>query len=588
MPPQSEEEHAEDRRDRWRGARRMRDQRPLYHRADLARLIDPKSVAIIGVSANPGGFGSRTLANLRHFTGRSYAINPKYETLHGVPCYASLAALPEVPDCVVIALPREGVEAAVEDCAARGVGGVIIFASGYAETGLAERKAQQQRLTAIGAAANMRIVGPNCFGIVNNLTRAGALFIPRFDTQPHHLGPVGIASQSGALGYTMVQASERGVGFSHYFASGNSCDVDVCDFASYLVEELACRAVALCFEGVKSGERLLALGDKAAAADKPIVVYKVANGAASAAAALSHTGTLAGSDAAYRAAFERCRFTVVEDLEALFETAGFLAKAGRPKANGVAVMATSGGAAVITADMAEIFDVKMPQPGDAARAVLAAAIPEYGSARNPCDVTAQVINDQASFISCATALLEDPAYGALVLPQVMAIPGQTPQRVPIMSELARRTGKPICNIWLTEWLEGPGADLYQADEHVALFRSSRRCFAALAAWHHREAMRERPPAWRKRTSPADAADRAAQALDAAGEKLTEREAKTILACYGVPVTGERLAQNLDAALAAAAALGYPVALKVESPDIPHKTEAGVIRLGIADAAALRT
>ncbi len=251
-------------------------------------------------------------------------------------------------------------------------------------------------------------------------------------------------------------------------------------------------------------------------------------------------------------------------------------------------MATSGGAAVITADMAEIFDVEMPQPGETARAVLAAAIPEYGSSRNPCDVTAQVINDQASFIACCTALLDDPAYGALVLPQVMAIPGQTPQRVPVMSELAQRTGKPICNIWLTEWLEGPGADLYQADPHVALFRSSRRCFAALAAWHHREALRLRPPAWSTRTSPADAADRARKALDAAGEKLTEREAKTILALYGVPVTGERLARSLDETLDAAATLGFPVALKIESPNIPHKTEAGVIRLDVANDAALRT
>src|SRR5262249_47553056 len=156
-----------------------------------------------------------------------------------------------------------------------------------------------------------RIVGPNCFGISNNISRAGMLFVPRVDAMPHHVAPVGIVSQSGALGFTAVQASERGVGFSHYLASGNSCDVDVWDFASFLVEEASCRAIALCFEGVKSGERLLELGEKAAAADKPIVVYKVANGTASAAAALSHTGTLAGSDAAYRAAFERGRFVVV-------------------------------------------------------------------------------------------------------------------------------------------------------------------------------------------------------------------------------------------------------------------------------------
>ena len=561
--------------------------RPLYSRADLARLIDPQSMAIIGVSANAGGFGSRTLANLARFAGRVYAINPKYETLHGVTCHGTLAALPEVPDCVVIALPREGVEAAVEECAARGVGGVVIYASGYAETGLAERKAEQERLSAIAAAGGMRIVGPNCFGIANNLTHAGALFIPRHDQLPHQVGPVGIVSQSGALGYTMVQASERGVGYSHYLAAGNSCDVDVCDFASYLVEDAACRAIALCFEGVKSGARLLALGAKAAASGKPIVVYKVANGAASAAAAMSHTGTLAGSDAAYRAAFERGRFVVVDDLEAVFETALFFAKAGRPKAAGVAVMATSGGAAVITADMAEIHGVSMPQPGPAAHRVLAAAIPEYGSARNPCDVTAQVINDQDSLIACCTALLDDPEYGALVLPQVMALPVLTPARVPLMSELARRTAKPICIIWQTEWLEGPGAALYENDPNVALFRSARRCFATLAAWHAHEALRTAPPEPMVQASRQDAAAAAGKALAACGARLGEREAKAILACYRVPVSGEILARDVDEALAAARELGYPVALKVESPDIAHKTEAGVIRLDLRDAAALR-
>ncbi len=561
--------------------------RPLYGRAELARLIDPTAMAIIGVSANAGGFGSRTLANLRHFGGRVYAINPKYESLHGARCYASLAALPEVPDCVVVALPREGVEAAVEECAARGVGGVVIYASGYAETGLAERAAEQARLSAIAAAAGMRIVGPNCFGIANNLSRASALFIPRHDQLPHHLGPIGIVSQSGALGYTMVQASERGVGYCHYFAAGNSCDVDVCDFASYLVEDPACRAIALCFEGVKSGARLLALGAKAAEADKPIIVYKVANGAASAEAAMSHTGTIAGSDAAYRAAFERGRIVAVDDLEAVFETAQFFAKAGRPKAPGVAVMATSGGAAVITADMAEISGVAMPQPGAAARSVLTAAIPEYGSARNPCDVTAQVINDQDSLIACCTALLEDPAYGALVLPQVMALPELTPARVPLISELSRRSEKPICIIWQTEWLEGPGADLYETDKRVALFRSARRCFATLAAWHHHEELRQATPEAPARLSPPAAATTAGGLLAAAGPRLTEREAKAILACYGVPVSGERLARGAEAAIAAAGELGYPVALKVESPDIAHKTEAGVIRLDLGEAAAVR-
>ncbi|HZS84636.1 MAG TPA: acetate--CoA ligase family protein [Stellaceae bacterium] len=562
--------------------------RALYSRAELARLIDPQSIAIIGVSADPGGFGSRTLANLAPFRGRVYAINPKYENLHGRPCFPALSALPEVPDCVAIALPRERVEAVLEDCAARGVGGAVIYASGYAETGLAERKAQQDRLAAIARAAPaMRILGPNCFGFANNVSRAAALFIPRHADIPHRLGPVGIVSQSGALGYTMVQGGERGVGFSHYFGAGNSCDVDVCDLAAYLLEDPACSAIALCFEGVASGSRFLALGEKALATGKPIVVHKVARGDASAAAALSHTGTLAGSDAAYRAAFERCGFAVVDDLEALFETASFLAKAGPPKAAGVAVMATSGGAAVIAADMAETCGVPMPQPGDKAAAILKAAIPEYGSPRNPCDVTAQVINDQDSFIACSTALLEDPAFGALVIPQVMALPQSTPARVPLMSALARKTGKPICMIWMTEWLEGPGAAEYENDPKVALFRSARRCFAALAAWQRNAARAAEPKAEPRRLAAPEAARRAAAELGAAGATLAERAAKRVLSYYGVPVIAERLVESPGEAVAAAAALGYPVALKLESPDILHKTEAGVVRLGLADADAVR-
>jgi acyl-CoA synthetase (NDP forming) len=561
--------------------------RALYGRKELARLVDPQSIAVIGVSANPGGFGSRTLLNLTHFTGRTYAINPKYESLHGARCYPDLATLPEVPDCVVIALPREGVEPAVEACATAGVGGAVIYASGYAETGLPERKAQQDRLAAIAAAADLRIVGPNCFGIANNLTRAGSLFIPRHAEIPHRIGPVGIVSQSGALGYTMVQAGERGIGFSHYFAAGNSCDVDVCDFASYLVEEPCCRAIALCFEGVKSGARLLALGDKALKAAKPIVVYKVATGTASAAVAMSHTGTLAGSDAAYRAALAHGGFSIVEDLEAMLETASFLAKAPPPVADGVAVMATSGGAAVITSDMAESFGVPMPQPGPAAAATLKAAIPEYGSARNPCDVTAQVINDQNSFIACSTALLEDAAYGALVLPQVMTLPGLTPARVPLLSGLAEKSRKPICLVWMTEWLEGPGAAAFENDDHVALFRSSRRCFAALALWQQRARRQDAALVAAGCVAAPDAARRAGALLAAAGPKLTEREAKEILGCYGVPVSAEAVAPDAAAAVEAAARLGYPVALKLESPDIAHKTEAGVVRLGLTDAAAVR-
>ena len=278
---------------------------------------------------------------------------------------------------------------------------------------------------------------------------------------------------------------------------------------------------------------------------------------------------------------------MVENFDALLETAAFLAKAPPCRAPGIAVVSTSGGAAIMAADKAEVHGVTLPQPGAAAKAVLDARIPEFGSARNPVDITAQVLNNPESLRACADALCADPAYGAVVLPNGYAYDFATP-RFALLGELAAQHGKAAAVVWLTEWLEGPGAKAAEANPQVGVFRSMDRCFAALAAWQGRAARRAAGPGETARLSAPDAAARAAALLDAAGSTtLTEREAKAVLAAYGVPVVGETLVGDGDAAVAAATALGFPVVLKVKSPDIPHKTEARVIRLDLRDAAAVR-
>jgi acyl-CoA synthetase (NDP forming) len=564
-----------------------RNHRAVYGRADLVRLIEPQTIAVVGLSQNPLSFGARTLVNLRHCEGpRLYGVHPTASSLHGVPCFPTIAEIPDKIDCAIIATPREAAVGLAEQCAAAGVGGCIIYASGFAETRREDRIAEQGRLTAIARASGMRIVGPNCIGIINNFTRAGMLFLGTYDQTPWRPGPIGLISQSGALGFTVAQACERGGNFSHYFTAGNSCDVDVCDYMSYLVEDPNCGVITCLVEGLRDGERLLEVGEKARRADKPIVIYKMATGDAAAQAAMSHTGSITGSNAAYEAAFRRDGMIAVDNLEQVYETAAFLAKADRPKATGVAVMATSGGACVLTADKAELHGVPMPQPGPAAKALLESVVPDFGSPRNPCDVTAQVINNPASFTDCTRAMLADPVYGALVLPQVV-VGELTAERVPVITALAREAGKPICLAWMTEWLEGPASALYEADPNVAMFRSTDRCFRTLAAWHRRAARLD-APSDRVRAAPGGApADTARRLLAAAGPRITEREAKAVLAAYGVPVTSEQLAQSADEAVAAAASLGYPVVLKVEAPEIAHKTEAGVVRLGLGDEAALR-
>lgn len=561
----------------------------VYSHADLHRTIAPASVAVVGASTSPAPFGSRVIAKMTQagFAGPIYAVNPKYQSLGERPCYPTIAALPAVPDCVVIAVPREAVEAVVAECAARGVGGVVIFSSGYAETGRPERIGQQQRLLEICQVANMRMLGPNCLGLLNYNNGFQATFGIAPFAGPPTRSAIGLISQSGGLAFPLAQASERGVCFSHVLTMGNACDVDAADLVSYLAAEPSCQSIACLFEGMANPRRLVAAAEMAFAANKPLVICKLATGELGAAAALSHTGSLAGSNEAYLAAFRRCGAIVVDQFEALVETTAFFAKARRPKAPGVGVLATSGGACVMLADMAELHGAALPQPGPAAREVLERVVPEFGSPGNPCDVTGQVQASQEALYACVDAMMGDVQYGALVIPQPHAS-DVTRERLAVFSEAAARHDKIACSIWLPEWLEGPGSLETELDPHVALFRSSDRCFAALAAWNRREAWIRTLPRQAGRTAAAQARSTASRLIEGSPDKvLTERQAKQVLAAYGLEVTAEQLALSAGEAVAAAVSLGYPVALKVESPDLPHKTEAGVIRLDLRDESQVR-
>ena len=219
---------------------------------------------------------------------------------------------------------------------------------------------------------------------------------------------VGIISQSGALGMALAQGVMRGLSVSHVLTSGNSCDVDMADFVNYLAADPGARSVACVFEGMATPDRMLLAAENARAAGKPLIVFKMATGEQGAAAALSHTGSLAGSNASYRAILRHAGAIVVDEFEALMETAAFFAKAPPPKAAGAAIVAASGGAAIMAADRAEQHGVLMPQPVPEVRAVLESRIPEFGSSRNPCDVTAQILSDPEALAVCATALLSDP------------------------------------------------------------------------------------------------------------------------------------------------------------------------------------
>ena len=550
--------------------------RPIYTRAQLDRLIAPKSIAIVGASPRAGSFGLRTLENLANFRGAIWPVNAKYPKIGEHACYPSLAALPGKPDLVALVVPREGVEAALNEAAAAGAGGVVVYASGYGEMARDEGGAEQRRLAAIAQAARMPMLGPNCMGLVNHELGVGVSFIPEYSKMPRRVGPIAFVSQSGALGYCLAQAAERGLGYRYFFSVGNSADLDVADLIGAMAEDPEVRAIACLFEGVPHARRLLAAGAKARAAGKPVIAYKMGVSEDGAAAARSHTGSMAGSGAAFRALFDRAGFVAVDDFEALVEYAKFFSAAGKPLAKGVAVVSGSGGAGIIAADMAARHGVPMPQPTEQTTAVLRSVVPEFGAARNPCDPTGQVLSVPESYNKCCQALLDDPQYGVLLSAMSVSSRETGPRRSIDMAALARSQPKAIAVVWVSEWLQGPGSEAYEADDRVGFFRSMDRCYAAIAAWHR----------WHDYAPSAEPRLATKKGLSSARKILGEREAKLVLAEYGIQSAPERQAKNADEAVKAAKELGYPVVLKADG-DIEHKTEAGAVKLDLRDEAALR-
>ena len=559
--------------------------RALYHHDDLRRLINPKVVAIVGASETRGSFGERTLSNMADFTGKVFAINPKYRNLLGRPCVPSLADLPESPDCVVLCVARQMVEGMIEAAAAVKAGGVIVYASGFAETAKPDRIEAQQRLIELAQRTGVRVVGPNCVGLANTGSSAGLNFMPDYAGMGHRRGPIGIVSQSGALGYTVLQGMERGIGFSHYLAAGNSCDVDVCDFISYLAEDDATRSFVCLLEGVKDGDRFLAAARKARDAGKALIVYKTGNSETSSKAAMSHTGTMVGSVVAYRTAIEETGAIAIDDLEAVLETASFFAKTKAPSGGrGVGILSTSGGAAVICADKAEAHGVPLPALEAKTAKALHEVVPDFGSVANPSDLTAEVLKTSETFGFCLDAFMNDAGFSALVMPMIFAHASSSGARAPTIVEAAARTDRPLAVVWMNEWYQGPGSELLDADPRVCMFRSADRCFATLRTWfdwHERRTRRQAPSARRSTPSAGQAARAILSEVKGRGAALSETDSKRILACYGIAVPQEIVARDPEQAASAAGKIGGPVAIKIVSPDILHKTEAGGVRLGLS-------
>lgn len=555
---------------------------PIASRGSLAPLFEPRAIAVYGASSDPTKIGGRPLDFLKSsgFDGALYPINPKAAQIQGLPAFATVSAVPGPVDLAIVAVPAPGVLAALEDCAAKGVGGAVVLSSGFAETG-GQGVAWQAGISALARRTGMRVVGPNCMGLISVRRRLLGTFTPSaagFGLVP---GRISLVSQSGAFGgYCLSLIRQRGLGLNLWITTGNQCDVDVADCITHFAGDDGTQVIVAYLEAATDKDRLVAALALARERGKRVVVMKVGRSEAGAQAAASHTASLAGSDQVYEGLFRQYGVWRARSIDELFDVAyACSVNAPAPLGRRLGLLTVSGGVGALMADVASdcALDVA-PMPEDAQRR-LKELVPFCGP-RNPVDMTAQLINDLTLFGSNFQIMLEEGGYDVVVaflssvgqvmelsrslLEQLQAVLRRFPDRAVVFSSLASPE--------VRRMYEAAGVLLF--DEPTRAVRAA-AALVYFAEQSRRAAQADPPPAL------------PAGALPPPVRAINETQAKTILASAGIAAVPERIAADEDAAAREAAALGYPVVLKIASADIAHKSEIGGVIVGLADEAQLR-
>ena len=556
--------------------------------ADLGRFFAPRRVAFVGATEDLAKFGGRCMRLLIDFgfPGEIYPVNPKRSEIFGRKCYPSLADLPETPDHVGIVLPAAGVAAALEGCGKLGVPFATVFSAGFGETGSEEGRAQQQRIVGIARAGGVRMMGPNCNGLVNFVDAFALTSTATIKGARRPAGDIGVASQSGGAGQVNVmwRAQQAGLGITYQVSCGNDADLNLLDYMAFMVESERTKVVLAIAERIPDGARLRSLARRAAELDKPIVMIKVGRTEAGSRAAASHTGAVTGADEVCDAALRQMGILRVEDTSELYETAMLLRRGRRPAGRRAAATSISGGNLVMVADLGASLGIEFPEYAEATLKKLGEYLPGFSKASNPTDLTAAAIGQKDTYTSVARILAEDPGVDALIPVVTMA----AAEEIRSIAALSADCAKPVAILWTGNAI-GDSALTHESlvAEGHAVYRDALPCLKALrAAMRYAEFRRHRARPAPARPSGIDA-DAAKIILSGAKGTLSEHRSKALLACYGLPCTREHLARDDEAAVRVARETGGPVALKIQSPDIPHKTEAKAIRLGILGDEAVR-
>jgi acetyltransferase len=553
----------------------------MHARGSLAPLVSPRSIAILGASSDFSKINGRPLKHLleKGYAGALYPVNPKYTAIGELKCWPSVAAIPGPVDLAIIALPAKEVIAAVRGLGAKRVPAAVIFSSGFGEMGEAG-KALERALVEEAAGGGVRICGPNCLGFVNAFERVIATFSQYADAETP-AGPVGFVSQSGAFGTAIAAlARGRGTGLGYFINTGNECDIGFPEAMRHVIDDPRIRVGAGYIEGLKDGAGLVELAAHAMALGKPLVVTKVGRLGAGSRAAASHTGALAGEDRVFDAVVQQYGILRARNEEQLLDLLEVLAACALPQGRGLGLITQSGGAGVLMADRAEELGLEVPALAPATQQALLGVIPGFGAAGNPVDVTGQFVAQPDLLRESVRIVLDDPGvHVGIVWLQLMQAHVETLAR--LFAEIKAQARKPF----VVAWVAAPEAGVRRLRElGIPVLRGAEPAVDAVAGLVRYAEARGR---WLEDAGVRAGAQLPALQLPAGKGVVATADAVRLLSGAGVPMAPVRFAPDAQAAASAAQALGFPVAVKIESPDILHKTEAKGVALGLGTPEEVR-
>jgi acyl-CoA synthetase (NDP forming) len=551
----------------------------------LSPLLAPRSVAVVGASPRENTLGNNVVVNLRRFgyPGRIFPVHPNAPEVAGLPAYRSLAELPEPAECAVLAVPADKIAAALEEGARSGLCAAVVFASGFAELG-EEGRARQRELHELCRRSGIVLCGPNCLGLVNVHGRVSLYSsgIP----EGMRAGGLAVISHSGSACIALSTLGRFGI--SYLISVGNAAVLDIAEYLEHLASDDATGAAALFIETLRDPDAFARAMRAMHAAGKPVIALKVGRSAKGAATSAAHTGSLVGSWDAYQAYFRRHGVIAVDDFDEMAESIELALKLkARPHSDGVAMIAVSGGEATLVADLAERAGVWLPDLAPETVTRLGQVLPAFGNIGNPLDTTDRGVYDSQNVYSGSIrALAEDPSVSLVAVvqdcsPGLSARGANNYRRIAqTIADVSRKITKPVVFFNTTAGGMHPHVVEPFENTNVAVMQGARASLLAISRLLEYarfapplEARAIAPvPLWRERL--------------ATGALFTERESKAFLAEHGIRVTRETLARDAASAVKAAGAIGYPVVLKIESPDLPHKTEVGGVRVGLTDGAAV--